>query len=72
MTEVKIRLDFTEEELRQIEELKYKLNLDNNAEVVSYAVSLLLKLNETEKRGDRIQFKYDRFHSSGSTATFEL
>lgn len=72
MTEINLKLDFSDEELMKIEELKHKLNLGNNAEVVAYAVSLLLKLNESKERGDRIQFKYDKFHPSGSTATFEL
>jgi hypothetical protein len=72
MVEVTVKLDFTEQEIIKIDQIKGELDFKNNAEVVSYAVDLLLKLYESKERGDNIKFKSSSVHSSGSTATFKI
>jgi len=72
MAEVNVKLDFTEQEIIKINQIKDELHLNNNAEVVSYAVDLFLKLYESKERGDYIKFKSSSVHSSGSTATFKI
>ena len=55
MEEVTVKLKFTDNELIQIEELKNKLDLKNNAEVIAYAVSLLIRIDEKRKQSAREQ-----------------
>ena len=71
MSEVPIFLDFTDEELQKIDELRVKLKLKNNTEVIAYAVSLLIKIDEAKEKGDKIQFKQDAYNISGSITTFD-
>lgn len=71
MNEINVKLKFTDDELEQINELKKKLKLDNSAEVIAYAVSLLFRIESSRKKGDKVQFKPYGIFPSGSTATFE-
>jgi len=72
MNEVTVKLNFTDDELFKIEELKNKLGLANNAEVIAYAVSLLFRIQESRRKGDKVEFPPDRFYPSGSTTTVEF
>ena len=72
MQRVAIKLEFTDEELEKIDYLRKELGLKNNTEVVSYAVSLLLKIKEKTEKGDKVVFEpVGKYHISGSTGTFD-
>ena len=71
MNEINVKLKFTDDELEQIKELRDRLKLNNSAEVIAYAVSLLFRIEESRKMGNKVQFKPYGYFPSGSTATFE-
>lgn len=57
MTEVNVKLDINDDELYKIDEIKNRLGLDNNAEVVAYGLSLLIRMIDELNNGHRIKVK---------------
>jgi hypothetical protein len=71
---VDIQLDLPESLIAKIQELQTSLNLQNPAEVISYAISFLDRIEEARKRGDKVVIKSSGYiyPPSGSTTTYTV
>jgi len=72
-TTIKIPLEFTDEELIKIDKLKHRLELDNNAVVIAFAISLLISLTDNLDKGYKIKVESSKsVKSNGMTMSLTL
>lgn len=72
MQNITVEIELTDDEYIKFQKLKEDQGFTLDEELIGYAVSFLLKLNESKNRGDNIKFSYKQYHPSGSTATFKI
>jgi hypothetical protein len=68
---VEVELEFTDEQLIKIDELRKRWELESNADVVEYCVAAMMKIVDSMNEGNKIKLKANKFKfPSGYIETF--
>jgi hypothetical protein len=65
---VQAKIDLPDDAVEKIKKLKEFLKLDNNSEVIYYAITLASRINDAQKKHNKIIIP-SKFPPSGATTT---
>jgi hypothetical protein len=73
IVEVKMNMDLDEDTIIKVDELKHKLKLNNNVEVVYYGLALLIKIMDALESGTKVRVKSKKLkYPSRIVTTFTI
>ena len=72
MDEKNITIDLPSDIIRKVEDIRDKLGLTSEADVVAYAIWLLDQILDAQEKGNRVILPSQKYLPSGTTTTINI